>query len=56
MKIIINELKGIQNKNFEDIQINLNSFKNELKIKNEKEEKEDNEKEEEERKKKEKKK
>ena len=48
------QLKSIQNKNFEDIQINLNSFKNELKIKNEKEEKENNEKEEEERKKKEK--
>ena len=41
----INELKGIQNKNFE----NLDSFKNELKIKNEKEEEEKKEKEKEKR-------
>ena len=56
LKNIRNELKDILNKKFEEIQINLDSLKNELKTKREKEKKEgmQKEKEEEERKKREK--
>ena len=53
IKSLKEQLKNILNKKFEEIQINLDSFKNELKIKNEKEE-EEKKKREEERKQKEK--